>query len=244
MIHVTIWNEFRHEKAEEAVRALYPDGIHGCIAGFLSEDKELDITLACLDDPDQGLPDAVLNKTDVLFWWGHMAHHEVSDELVAKIRDRVYHGMGLIVLHSGHHSKVFRSVVGATGNLSWGREQKEILWNLMPSHPICAGIPDKIYLDSEELYSEPFYIPAPEELLFVSWFEDGNVFRSGMCFRRGGGKIFYFQPGHEYCKSYYNPYVQKIIRNAVHWAKPAEFGFKYGDNIELKQKTIDGFQKD
>ena len=242
-INVVIWNEFRHEKRDPAVAQIYPDGIHACIRDFLKEDDNLNITLAALDDPDQGISDELLNKTDVLFWWGHMAHGEVDDKLVEKIRNRVYAGkMGLIVLHSGHHSKVFRSIVGATGNLSWGRNQKEVVWNLMPQHPIAAGIPDHFILKSEELYAEPFYIPQPDQLVFGGWYEDGHIFRSGCCFFRGVGKIFYFQPGHEYCRSFYNPYVQRIIRNAVEWVKPADIGYEIPAGApQITKKIVDEF---
>ena len=228
-LNVTVWNEYRHEKMEEGCRAIYPDGIHGFIKGFLDKDTTLNVRLAALDDPANGLPDDVLNTTDVLMWWGHMAHHEVPDDLVARIRQRVYTGkMGLIVMHSGHHSKVFREVVGTNGNLSWGRDQKEIVWNLKPSHPIAAGIPDHFQL-FDELYAEPFYIPEPDELVFASWFEDGYIFRSGCCYHRGAGKVFYFQPGHEFDRSYYNPYVQRILNNAVHWAAPNNIAFDITD---------------
>lgn len=223
MIRVTIWNEYRHERQEKFIGDIYPKGIHGCVAEFLSKDPEIKTTLAALDDPDQGLPDEVLNNTDVLFWWGHMAHGEVSDALVEKIRQRVYAGkMGLVVMHSGHHSKVFRSVVGTTGNLSWGRDTKEIIWNLMPAHPIAAGIPDHFTLDCEELYAEPFYIPQPDALVFGCWYETGNIFRGGCCFLRGAGKIFYFQPGHESYPTYYVPEIQTVIRNAVHFVAPTK----------------------
>ena len=225
-LNVVVWNEFRHEKTEEACREIYPDGIHGQIKKFLeANDTTLNVRLAALDDLDQGLPDEVLNDTDVLIWWGHMAHDEVSDALVEKISARVFRGkMGLIVLHSGHQSKVFTRIVGTNGNLSCGRDQQEILWNLLPSHPIAAGIPDHFDL-FEELYCEPFYIPRPDALVFGAWFADGYLFRAGLCYHRGAGKVFYFQPGHEYCRSYYNPYVQKIICNAVKWAAPAEISY-------------------
>jgi len=221
-IRVTIWNEFRHEKTEEAVKAVYPDGVHACIGKFLTE-AGYEVTLAALDDPEQGLPDEVLNNTDVLIWWGHMAHHEVDDALVARVADRVFnYGMGFIPLHSAHMSKPFHRIVGTNGNLLWGDEQKEIVWNILPSHPIAQGLPEHFILDSEEIYGEPFMIPQPDATVFTSWFEHGNVFRSGCCFLRGMGKVFYFQPGHETCPSYYNEYVQKIIINAVKWAAPAE----------------------
>ena len=243
-IRVTAWNEFRHEKSNEYVKSIYPDGIHGLIKQFLETKDDIEVTLAALDDPENGLPDEVLNNTDVLIWWGHMAHHEVPDALVEKIRHRVYtKGMGLIVLHSGHHSKVFRQVVGTNGNLSWGRDQKEIVWNLLPSHPIAAGIPDHFTLETEELYCEPFYVPQPDALVFGSWFEDGFIFRSGLCYTRGAGKVFYFQPGHESCPSYHNQYVQKIITNAVYWAKPAEIGYEVPESAPMMQyKPIDEFK--
>ena len=243
-IRVTAWNEFRHEKSNEYVKSIYPDGIHGLIKQFLETKDDIEVTLAALDDPENGLPDEVLNNTDVLIWWGHMAHHEVPDALVERIRNRVYTGgMGLIVLHSGHHSKVFRQVVGTNGNLSWGRDQKEIVWNLLPSHPIAAGIPDHFTLETEELYCEPFYVPQPDSLVFGSWFEDGFIFRSGLCYTRGAGKVFYFQPGHESCPSYHNQYVQKIITNAVYWAKPAEIGYPVPDSAPMMQyKPIEEFK--
>ncbi len=226
-LRITIWNEFRHEKKKEEVRALYPNGIHAFIADFLKCD-EFDIKLAALDDPDCGLPDEVLNNTDVLIWWGHMYHWEVPDDLVDRIRDRVYrYGMGFVALHSAHESKPFMRIVGTTGSLFWGDKQKEIIWNVNPSHPIAAGIPERIDIECEEMYGEPFMIPKPDDVVFASWFEKGNIFRSGCCFNRGLGKIFYFQPGHETLTSYYIPAVQQIIRNAVRWAAPCEKPVRY-----------------
>jgi trehalose utilization protein len=243
MIKVTIWNEFRHEKSSERVKAIYPNGLHAAIKEYLDTDEELEVRLAALDDEDQGLPDEVLNDTDVLLWWGHMAHKEVNDELVDKIQTRVYMGkMGFIALHSAHYSKPFRKLIGTSGNLSWGRDQKEIMWNLMPSHPIAAGIPDHFILESEELYSEPFAIGQPDALVFGGWFEDGHIMRSGACFIRGAGRIFYFQPGHEYCRSYYNPYVLRIIKNAIYWAKPCEPGYEIiNDAPHITEPIINEF---
>ena len=238
-IRVVIWNEFRHEKKNEAARALYPNGLHATIKEFLDQNDDMEVSLAALDDPDQGLSDERLENIDVLLWWGHMAHKDVKDELAEKIRNRVYQGkMGFIALHSAHKSKPFTSIVGTNGNLTWGREQKEIIWNLMPSHEIAAGIPEHFLLDCEELYSEPFFIPQPDELIFGAWFEDGHIFRSGACFRRGAGKVFYFQPGHETCASYHNPHVQRIITNAVRWAKPNDFGFEITDRCPHEVTVI------
>ena len=226
-INVTIWNEYRHEKSDENVAKLYPNGLHAAIGEFLSKNDDMKITLAALDDPDQGLPDEVLNNTDVLLWWGHMNHGEVKDDLVERIRQRVYvGGMGFIALHSAHHSKPFRAIVGTTGNLLWGDNQKEIIWNIMPSHPIAAGIPAHFELHEEELYAEPFQIPQPDAHIFEGWYEHGYVFRTGCTFLRGAGRVFYFQPGHETCPSFYDANVQRIITNGVRWAAPNDFGYE------------------
>ncbi len=227
IIRVTVWNEFVHERTEDYIREIYPKGMHAVIADALSECGDLQVRLASLDEPDQGLPDEILEETDVLMWWGHVAHDQVSDALVEKIRQRVYAGkLGFFPVHSGHHSKPFRAILGTTGNLTWGDEQKEILWNLCPTHPIAAGIPDHFVIEKEELYGEPFYIPTPDELIFGGWFEQGNIMRSCCTWRRGAGKIVYFQPGHESCRAFYNPFVRRILQNAVHWVAPADFGYQ------------------
>ncbi|HHH76477.1 MAG TPA: trehalose utilization protein ThuA, partial [Phycisphaerae bacterium] len=181
-IKVTIWNEFRHEKSNEAVMKLYPDGMHAVIAKFLTEAGGIDTCTATLDEPEHGLTEEVLNNTDVLIWWGHVAHGEVADEIVTRVQQRVLAGMGLIVLHSGHFSKIFKRMLGTNCSLLW-REiaEKERLWNLEPGHPITEGIGDYIELPNAEMYGERFDIPTPDKLIFVSWFEGGEVFRSGCC---------------------------------------------------------------
>lgn len=244
-INVVVWNEFRHEKINPKAIELYPNGIHALIKAFLDKNEDMEVSLAALDDPDQGLTDERLENIDVLLWWGHLAHREVSDELAKKIRHRIYKGkMGLIALHSAHQAKPFCYTVGTEGDLSWGRNQKEIIWNMMPSHPIAAGIPDHFCLESEELYSEPFYIPNPDALVFCGWYEDGYIMRSGACFTCGAGKVFYFQPGHETCPSFHNKYVQQIITNSIRWACPNEYGYQIHDEcLHIKTKAIDEFVK-
>ena len=241
MIKVTIYNEFRHEKESESIRAVYPAGIHGAIKAGI-EDEEILVRTVTLDDPECGLTQEVLDDTDVLIWWGHMAHHEVPDAVAQRVRDAVHSGMGAIFLHSGHHSKPFKAIVGTNGNLSWGRDQKEIMWNLLPAHPIAAGIPDHFIIEKEELYCEPFYIPQPDELVFGAWYEDGFIFRAGCCFFRGAGKVFYFQPGHESCRSFHNEYVQRIITNAVYWAKPNDIVYPIENKCpHVQYKVTDEF---
>lgn len=222
MVKVTVWNEYRHEQSNPKVKEIYPLGIHGTIAEFLSN-AEYEVTTATLHQPEHGLTDEVLNGTDVLVWWGHMAHHEVDDNIVEKVRQRVLNGMGLIVLHSGHFSKIFKVLMGTSCDLKWREAgEKERLWVIDPSHPIAEGIGEYIELEHEEMYGEHFDIPAPDELIFTSWFEGGEVFRSGVTYKRGNGKIFYFRPGHETYPTYHNQEIQKVIVNAVKWAQPVD----------------------
>ncbi len=219
-IRVTIWNEFRHEREMPNVKELYPQGIHGTLAEALGKDGYTTRT-ATLDEPEHGLTDEVLSATDVMLWWGHAAHREVKDEIVAKVQKRVLDGMGLIVLHSGHFSKIFKTLMGTTCDLKWRESgDRERLWVVAPGHPITEGIGDYIQLEHEEMYGEPFGIPEPDELVFVSWFTGGEVFRSGCCYTRGQGKIFYFRPGHETIPTYHNAQVQRVISNAIRWAAP------------------------
>ncbi len=221
-IRVTVWNEFRHEKKHDAVKKVYPDGIHAAIAEGLKPGG-FEIRTATLDEPEHGLTDDVLASTDVLTWWGHMAHGDVSDDVVAKVCARVLEGMGLITLHSGHYSKPFRKLMGTTCSLKWREAaEKERLWVVEPSHPIVEGIDEYIELEHTEMYGEFFDIPEPDELVFVSWFPGGEVFRSGCCFKRGQGRVFYFRPGHETFPIYRDENIVRVLANAVRWAAPVE----------------------
>jgi trehalose utilization protein len=221
MIRVLVWNEFRHEKTKENVKAIYPDGMHTVIADFLKDD-DIEVKTAWLDQENCGITKEVLDNTDVLIWWGHMAHNEVPDSVAYLVRDAVLSGMGAIFLHSGHHSKPFRYLLGTSCNLTWRETaDSEILWVVEPSHPITRGIDRYFTLPAEETYGEPFTIPTPDKLLFIGSFSGGEVFRSGCLFERTNGKIFYFQPGHETFPTYYDKNVQTIIKNAVRFVAPA-----------------------
>ncbi|MEJ7653589.1 MAG: ThuA domain-containing protein [Chloroflexia bacterium] len=232
---VTVWNEFRHEKSHPEVREIYPDGIHETIAAALRE-SGLDVSTATLDEPEHGLTQEVLDNTDVLTWWGHMAHGEVSDEVVERVHQRVLDGMGLVVLHSGHFSKIFRKLMGTTCNLKWREsDDSERLWVTAPGHPITEGIGEYIDLEREEMYGELFDIPAPETLIFVSWFSGGEVFRSGCCYQRGHGRIFYFRPGHETLPTYHNAEIQRVIANGVRWAAPTQTAETTFGNYQARQ---------
>ncbi len=221
MTRVLIWNEFFHEKTEEAVKRLYPNGIHNAIAEFLKTD-DIEIKTATLDDPDCGLTREVLDNTDVLIWWGHMKHNDVPDEIAMRVRDAVLEGMGMVFLHSAHHSKPFKFLLGTSCNLSWREDgDLERVWVCKPSHPIAQGLGRYFEIEHEETYAEPFDIPNPDELVFMGWYEGGELFRSGCCYNRGNGKIFYFQPGHESYPTFYNKDVQTVIKNAVRYVAPS-----------------------
>jgi len=221
-IRVTVWNEYRHEKQNAAIAEIYPQGIHGAIAGYLRGHGCI-VTTATLDEPSHGLTEHVLDNTDVLVWWGHMAHGEVSDEIVQRVHEHVLKGMGLIVLHSGHFSKIFKRLMGTTCDLKWREaNEKERVWVVAPGHPIADGIGEYFEIPHEEMYGEYFDIPEPETVVFISWFQGGEVFRSGCCYRRGHGRIFYFRPGHETYPTYHQPEVLRVIGNAVRWARPVD----------------------
>ncbi|MBD1379394.1 ThuA domain-containing protein [Bacillus sp. IB182487] len=217
-IKVTIWNEFIHERKDPEVAAIYPNGIHKTIADGLIP-YGFQLRTATFDQPEHGLTEEVLKHTDVLIWWGHLAHEKVADEIVERVYERVLDGMGLIVLHSGHFSKIFKMLMGTSCDLKWREtEEKEILWVVDPAHPIAEGIGQYIEIPQEEMYGEFFDIPAPDQLVFISSFEGGEVFRSGCAFHRRLGKIFYFQPGHERHPIYYQKEVIRVIANAIRWA--------------------------
>ena len=237
-IRVTVWNEFRHERQSEAIAEIYPNGIHGAIAeGLMAHGFET--RTATLDEPEHGLTDGVLAQTDVLIWWGHKAHAEVSEEIADRVQKRVWEGMGLITLHSGHFSKPFKRLMGTSCDLKWREaDEKERLWVVSPGHPIVEGIGEYIELPEEEMYGEHFDIPAPDELVFVSWFEGGDVFRSGCCFFRGAGKIFYFRPGHETYPTYYSDDVRQVIANAARWAAPVNRTARTFGNVKTPLEPI------
>ncbi|MDX2004073.1 MAG: ThuA domain-containing protein [Meiothermus sp.] len=239
MPKVTVWNEFLHEQRNPKVQAIYPDGIHEAVAGPLRE-AGFEVGTATLEQPQHGLTQEVLDATDVLIWWGHMAHDKVADEVVERVYRRVLQGMGLIVLHSGHYSKIFVRLMGTNCSLKWREaNDRERLWVVAPGHPITEGIGEHITLEAEEMYGEHFDIPQPDELVFVSWFSGGEVFRSGACYRRGQGRVFYFRPGHETYPTYHNPEIQRVIANAVRWAAPYPGLKRQEHNVSPNTKPLE-----
>ena len=222
-LRVTVWGENVHERDEAEVRALYPEGMHATIAGGLTDllGGRVRVRTATLQEPEHGLTQAVLDETDVLTWWGHAAHEEVDDAVVRRVHDAVVGGMGLIALHSAHYAKIFRRLLGTSCSLRWRNDgERELVWTVDPAHPIAAGVPQPIVIDAHEMYGEHFDIPAPDELVFVSSFAGGEVFRGGCCFKRGAGRIFYFSPGDQDYPIYHHPDVRRVIANGVEWAAP------------------------
>ncbi|MBL7647615.1 MAG: ThuA domain-containing protein [Candidatus Hydrogenedentes bacterium] len=242
-LRVTIWNEGVHEKTNPKVSALYPDGLGRQIARYIEQVPGIaSVRVAELDDPEHGLTDEVLENTDVMTWWGHTAHDRVDDAIVEKVRLRVVeHGMGLVVLHSGHFSKIFKRLMGTSCDLKWreynNEGEKERLWVVDPAHPIAHGLPEMFELEKAEMYGEHFDIPQPDQLVLISWFQGGEVFRSGCCWHRGLGKVFYFRPGHETLPIYHNETVLKVIANGIQWAAPTRVagGIKRGNAQPLEK---------
>jgi trehalose utilization protein len=220
-LRVTVWGENIHERENPIVRQVYPDGMHATIADGLTEEKSFEVRTAILEQPEHGLTSDILDATDVLLWWGHSAHGRVEDRVVERVLERVWQGMGFIALHSAHYSKPFKRLMGTTCSLTWREAgEKERLWVCNPGHPIARGIDRYFEIPNTEMYGEPFAIPTPAETVFISWFEGGEVFRSGCTWKRGNGKIFYFRPGHETYPIYFHPLVRQVLRNAVRWAAP------------------------
>ena len=221
MIRVLVWNEFKHEQEKENVAAVYPNGIHNTIKEFLDTEEDFTVKTATLYDENCGITKEILDETDVLFWWGHGAHAKVPDEVAQLVRDAVLEGMGMIFLHSAHHSKPFKLLMGTPCNLTWRESgDSEVLWVIDPAHPITRGIDRYFCLDHEETYGEPFSVPNPDKVLLIGNYSGGEVFRSGLLYERGNGKIFYFQPGHETFPTYKVPEVQTILKNAVRFVAP------------------------
>jgi trehalose utilization protein len=217
---ITVWNEYWHEKHDPEVGRVYPEGIHAVLAKPLRA-AGFPVRIATLDEPENGLSDVLLADTDVLFWWGHKRHDDVADRTVSRVQAQVQAGMGLVALHSAHFSKIFKSLMGTTCTLNWRvDDQKERFWVVDPAHPIAHGLPLTFELPREEAYGEVFEIPQPDALVFLSWFKGGEVFRSGCCFHRGRGRVFYFQPGHETYPTYYDANIQRVLVNAARWAAP------------------------
>lgn len=227
-MRITIYNEYRHEREDERISAVYPEGIHACLASFLKQKEGIEVChIATFDMPEHGLSEAVLDDTDVLVFWSHMLQEEFADEVAQRVQKHVHGGMGLVALHSAHYSKVMRRLLGTTMTLRWHHGEQERLVVTAPNHPIARGIPERFDLRKEEMYGEYFDIPRPDDVVFMGWFSGGEVFRSGVTFTRGRGRIFYFQPGHEEYPIYENPVIQRIITNAVCWCgnqEPPEDG--------------------
>ena len=238
-IRAVVWGENIHEHTNAVVKGIYPDGMHATIAAALNREPGIEATTATLQEPEHGLTEDRLKGTDVLLWWGHKDHGAVSDDVVERVLRRVHEGMGLIVLHSGHFSKPFKRLMGTPCALKWREAgERERIWTVNPGHPIAEGVPESFVLENEEMYGEFFSVPEPLETVFISWFAGGEVFRSGLTWRRGAGSIFYFRPGHETYPTYHDATVQRVIRNAVEWAynpRPAFTAIHDAPNVPVEE---------
>ena len=216
---VVVWSE------GTAPKRVYPKDVNTTIAeGLQPLSPTWEIVTASLADPEQGLTEESLAKTDVLIWWGHQKHGQVKDALVARIVRRVKEdGMGFIALHSAHFAKPLKKLLGT--NCGWkggyvcdGSKVELIVKD--KNHPIVRGVSD-FSLANTERYSEPFEVPEPEAVVLDGIYirPDGTKehSRHGLVWTVGKGKVFYFQPGHETYPHYFDPNVQKVLCNAVEW---------------------------
>lgn len=238
-VRALVFGENVHEQRDARVRKLYKDGMHATIAQALADDGDIDAECVTLQDVERSLTERRLQNCDVLFWWGHVAHDQVPDAVVERVVKRVNEGLGFVALHSAHYAKPFRRLMGTTCSLKWREAgERERLWNVAPSHRITRGIGECIELEHAEMYGEPFWIPNPDELIFLSWFQGGEVFRSGATWRRGHGKVFYFRPGHETYPIYHDETIRLVLRNAAHWARPESFVEDACPNVKHPREAL------
>jgi trehalose utilization protein len=218
---VVVWSE------GTAPKKVYPNDINTAIAEGLKELQGWEVVVANLSDPDQGLPDKVLNRADVLIWWGHQKHDQVKNELVDKIVKRVKEdGMGFISLHSSHFAKPNKKLMGTA--CSWGAYVGDSITLKVtvksPEHPIAKDVKE-FTLEHSERYSDPYAVPKPKAVVFegVATLKNGGTDPSqqGLTWEIGKGKVFYFQAGHETNPVFFDPNIRKIIANAVQWAAPS-----------------------
>jgi trehalose utilization protein len=215
---VVVWSE------GTAPKSVYPNDINGAVAEGLKDLSGWEVVKAGLSDPDQGLPDKLLQRADVLIWWGHQKHGDVKDELVDKIVKRVKEdGMGFIALHSSHFAKPNKKLMGTA--CSWKAYVLDSttlkITVKSPDHPIAKGIKD-FTIDHSERYSDPYAVPTPKAVVFegTASLKKGGTDTSqiGLTWEIGKGKVFYFQAGHETNPVFMDPNVRQIMSNAVQWA--------------------------
>lgn len=214
---VLVWSE------GTAPKNVYPNDINAAIAEGLKPLKGWEVQAVSINDPDQGLPDDLLNSASALIWWGHQRHGDVKDELVAKIKTRVTEeGMGFIATHSAHYSKALKAILGTPCGWSYYTDDGAKLDMVVkaPTHPICKGVKD-FTIPHTERYGDPFQCPTPETVLFdgIYTMKDDKTEHclQGFTWTIGKGRVMYFQPGHEGYPIYFMPEVQQIFRNGVQW---------------------------
>ncbi len=213
-IRVRVWCE------GTARKATYPDDVDGALGQYLGRMEDLRIARARLDDPNAGLSDAELDATDVVVWWGHLRHDDLPADRSRAIVDRVKAAkIGFVALHASCGSRPFRGLMGTTCEPGGWRDdgRPERIEFKAPDHPIARGV-EPFTIPQSAMFAEPFEVPAPESVVFVSNWGPGETFRSGLTWTVGKGRVAYLRPGHDALPVFFHPSVRKVIANAARWA--------------------------
>lgn len=215
-INVLVWSE------QTAPEEIYPNGINATIAEHLNERSEVVARKSGLPNPEQGVSGEQLEWADVLFWWGHVRHNDVTEETVDRVERAVREdGLGFVALHSGHYALPFKRLIGESGDLGGVRwedpGEPEVIEAVAPDHPIANGIED-FALPRTEMFDEPFDIPEPDDVVFHSTFPDGGEFRSVVTFTFDKGRGAYIRPGHETVRIYHDRSIRRLLANIAQWA--------------------------
>ena len=217
-LRVTVWNEGVHDKRDRKVMDIYPEGMGKAIAGYLAEQPGIaSVRVAELGDKGQGLTDTILAKTDVMTWWGHCAHDQVTDENAAKVKQCVLEGMGWSS-HSAISPRCSRASWAPAATSNGAKSARRTSLGGRLAHPIA---------EASEYFSCP--IPKcmanistsfqPDQLVFISWFEGGGCSQR-VLLAHGRGRSSTSVPATK-PPIYHNETVLRVIYNGIRWAAPS-----------------------
>lgn len=212
-VRVRIWCE------GTAPRSVYPDDIDGALADVLGRQAGLVVSRGRLTDLQAGLSDQVLDASDALVWWGHLRHDAVPDDRALAVVKRVREGrLGFVALYAACGSKPFRQMMSMPCEPGSWREdgRPEFVSIKAPDHPIARGIAP-FTISKTDMFSEPFAVPEPETVVFVSSWQKGETLRSGLTWTIGKGRVAYLRTGPDNYPVLFHPSIRQAIANSVRW---------------------------